>query len=121
MRTGSVMSAFSVARRAESAPRSSSALRPSSASPTRALRPLTAWPKALRCSAGSVLGHQLGHAALLAERGDAHALDCGQVRRRADLGDQRPFDGGDLGFLRHLCHPGACPRDPALSECRRAR
>ena len=83
-RTGSVTSAFSLARRAESAPRSSSALRPSSASLTRALRPLTACPKALRWSPRqrAERRHQLGHAPLLAERGDAHALDAPRGRRQ---------------------------------------
>src|SRR5581483_5663439 len=53
--TGSVTSARSAARRADSSPRSSSALRASSASLMRAFRPLTAWPNALRWSAGSEL------------------------------------------------------------------
>ena len=51
-------------------------------------------------------GHQLGHAPLLAEGGNAHALDCGQVLRRGDLGDQRALDGGDVDVLCHRCHPG---------------
>ena len=66
------------------------------------------------------LRHQLGDAPLLAERGNAHALDGGQVARRADLGDQRALEGGDVGVLCHrlssraLCPGSSSPRTPSL-------
>ena len=106
------MSACSVARRAESAPRSSSALRPSSASLTRALRPLTAWPKALRCSAGqrAERRHQLGDAPLLAERGDAHALDGAEIAggARSRRGARCSRAARSVSCVIR-CHPGPAP------------
>ena len=48
--------------------------------------------------------HQLRDAALLAERGDAHALDRGEVAGGGDLGDERAFERGEIGCL---CHPFA--------------
>ena len=76
----------SAASRASSAARPSASRLASSASPTRSLQLLTAWPKLLRSSGGMRAErlHQLRDAALLAERGDAHRLERGEVCRLGD-------------------------------------
>ena len=128
-RTGSVTSAFSVARRAVSAPRSSSALRASSASLTRALSPLTAWPKALRWSAGSVpsLAISSGTRPFLPSAAMRTRSMASEVARAADLGEERALRGRRGRWFQPLrafatsssrsgtqCHPAM----RASAECR---
>ena len=45
--------------------------------------------------------HQLGDAALLAERSDAHALDGAKIARAGYLGEQGVFEGGKVGGVSH--------------------
>src|SRR5205823_13401625 len=47
------------------------------------------------------LRHQLGYAALLAERGDAYALDGGEIRGGRDLGGECALQRGEVDGLGH--------------------
>ena len=113
-------------------PRSSSALRASSASLTRALSAIDRLAErlALLGRKRAELGHQLGHAALLAERGDAHALDARRGRAAAPISAiSAPSMAAMSVVLCHdCCHSReARPRDPvnsarsrrSTSNCRR--
>ena len=52
---------------------------------------------ALVARQGAQRRHQLRDASLLAERGDAHALDRRQVGGSRDLGGERALEGGEVG------------------------
>ena len=45
------------------------------------------------------LRHQLGHASLLAQGGDAHALDGVEIAGGGDLGEERGFKDGEVGVV----------------------
>ena len=65
--------------------------------------------------------HELGDLPLPAEGRDAHALDGAQVPRRADLGDQRALDGGDIDCFCHPLSSRACARDQFSANAVAAR
>src|SRR3990170_1330930 len=70
---------------------------------------------ALLARQGAELGHQLGHAPLLAERSDAYSLDGGKISRSTDFGEKRVLQGGDFGVLCHSCQGrGSDPSPPFI-------
>ena len=64
---------------------------------------------ALVARQGAQRRHQLRDAPLLAERGDAHALDRREIGGSRDLGGERALEGGEIGGL---CHPLSSRRHP---------
>ena len=127
-RTGSVMSAFSLASRRRKRLRSSSALRPSSASLTRVLEPVDGLAEglALLRRQRAERRHQLGDAALLAERGDAHLLDARQIGGAGDLAQELALERVEVGASCAVMpaetarQPRRECRDPRRRSCRQA-